>query len=90
MTGSTPCVGDAVLLEDSQVQNNLPMDGAEWIELFVKEMMSATSIDDARFRTTRLLEGLDKSISSRIGSEAAQNFQKVTISKFTPIFLLDH
>ncbi|XP_022889765.1 uncharacterized protein LOC111405207 isoform X2 [Olea europaea var. sylvestris] len=74
--GSTPCVGDAVLLEDSQVQNNLPMDGAEWIELFVKEMMSATSIDDARFRTTRLLEGLDKSISSRIGSEAAQNFQK--------------
>ncbi|KAL2463032.1 Ubiquitin system component Cue protein [Forsythia ovata] len=74
--GATPIVGHAVLLEDSQVQNNLPLDGAEWVELFVKEMMSASSIDDARVRATRVLESLEKSISDRAGAEAAQNFQK--------------
>ncbi|CAA3032098.1 uncharacterized protein LOC111391791 isoform X2 [Olea europaea subsp. europaea] len=74
---ATPTVGDAVLLEDSQVQNNLPVDGAEWVELVVKEMMSATSLDDARFRATRVLESLEKSISARAGAEASQNFLKV-------------
>ncbi|XP_022872823.1 uncharacterized protein LOC111391791 isoform X2 [Olea europaea var. sylvestris] len=74
--GATPTLGDAVLLEDSQVQNNLPVDGAEWVELVVKEMMSATSLDDARFRATRVLESLEKSISARAGAEASQNFQK--------------
>lgn len=86
LTGATPTVGDAVLLEDSQVQNNLPVDGAEWVELVVKEMMSATSLDDARFRATRVLGSLEKSISARAGAEASQNFQKVGISKFTHLF----
>lgn len=39
--------------------------------------MTATSIDDARARAARLLESLEKCISSRAGAEAAQNFQKV-------------
>ncbi|XP_070033934.1 uncharacterized protein [Nicotiana tomentosiformis] len=48
---------------------------SEWVELFVREMMSATSIDDARARASRVLESLEKSISSG-SAEAAQNFQK--------------
>ncbi|XP_009602661.1 uncharacterized protein [Nicotiana tomentosiformis] len=59
----------------TSVLNDLPADGAEWVELFVREMMSATSIDDARARASRVLESLEKSISSG-SAEAAQNFQK--------------
>ncbi|XP_055832417.1 uncharacterized protein LOC129901298 [Solanum dulcamara] len=58
------------------VRNNLPADGTEWVELFVREMMSATSTDDARARATRVLESLEKSISASASAEAAQNFQK--------------
>lgn len=61
------------------VLNNLPADGTEWVELFVREMMSATSTDDARARATRVLESLEKSISASASAEAAQNFQKVGI-----------
>ncbi|KAK4374722.1 hypothetical protein RND71_005399 [Anisodus tanguticus] len=60
----------------ASVLNNLPADGTEWVELFVREMMSATSTDDARARATRVLESLEKSISAGASAEAAQNFQK--------------
>ncbi|KAK4375463.1 hypothetical protein RND71_006140 [Anisodus tanguticus] len=60
----------------SSVLNILPADGAEWVELFVREMMSATSTDDARARATRVLESLAKSISAGARAEAAQKFQK--------------
>lgn len=62
--------------ENQSVPSNLPVDGAEWVELFVREMMSATSVDDARARAAKVLEVLEKSISSRAGAEAAQSFQK--------------
>ncbi|XP_057503971.1 uncharacterized protein LOC130787600 [Actinidia eriantha] len=61
---------------DPSVHDNLPMGGAEWVELFVREMMSATSIYDARSRATRVLESLEKSISERAGAEAAQSYHK--------------
>ncbi|XP_050382266.1 uncharacterized protein LOC126799175 [Argentina anserina] len=62
--------------ENTSAPINLPADGAEWVELFVREMMSATSVDDARGRAAKVLEVLEKSISSRAGAVAAQNFQK--------------
>ncbi|KAG6394635.1 hypothetical protein SASPL_145224 [Salvia splendens] len=68
--------GDSVPLQEPQTQNNLPADGAEWVDLFVREMMSATSIDDARFRAASILESLEKSISPRACAEAAQNSYK--------------
>ncbi|XP_015933566.1 uncharacterized protein LOC107459811 [Arachis duranensis] len=49
--------------------SNFPSDGAEWIDLFVREMTCATSIDDARARAARLLEVLEKSISALASSE---------------------
>ncbi|XP_057772816.1 uncharacterized protein LOC130992270 [Salvia miltiorrhiza] len=68
--------GDSVPLQEPQSQNNLPADGAEWVDLFVREMMNASSIDDARFRAASILESLEKSISSRASVETAQSFHK--------------
>lgn len=53
------------------------MDGMEWVELFVREMMSASNIDDARARASRALEALEKSICTRAGAEAAKSFHQV-------------
>lgn len=66
--------GEVVPSEDLK---NLPMDGAEWVELFVREMMSASNIDDARTRASRALEVLEKSICARASAEGAQNFHQV-------------
>lgn len=77
----------AATTENPSVQNNLPADGAEWVELFVREMMSASSVDDARARAAKVLEVLEKSISERAGAEAAQSFQKASIS-FIILFLV--
>lgn len=73
--GEKPTNGPDVRSE-CLLQNNLPADGAEWVELLVREMMSATSVDDARARATRVLESLEQSISVHAGAEAAQNVHK--------------
>lgn len=67
---------DGGIVNTAFVLNNPPADGTEWVELFVREMMSATSTDDARARATIVLESLEKSISASASAEAAQNFQK--------------
>ncbi|KAL0429771.1 UNVERIFIED_CONTAM: hypothetical protein Sradi_0603100 [Sesamum radiatum] len=77
--GATLTGGNAVPLEEPQFQNNLPVDGAEWVDLLVREMMTATSIDDARSRAGRVLESLEKSISTRAGAEVAEGFHKEQI-----------
>ncbi|GAB2210590.1 hypothetical protein Droror1_Dr00015858 [Drosera rotundifolia] len=69
---------EAASSEDLLASRTLQMDGAEWVELFVGEMMSASNIDDARVRAARALEALEKSIFSRATAEAAQNFQQET------------
>lgn len=63
-------------LENSSANEITPRSGAEWVELFVTEMMSATSVDDARCRAMRMLESLEKSISQNSGSQAAQTLYK--------------
>ncbi|XP_058195859.1 uncharacterized protein LOC131312120 isoform X2 [Rhododendron vialii] len=64
---------------DHSAQNSVHMDGAEWVELFVREMTSAASIDDARSRAARVLESLEQSISAQAGAEAAQSHHKVNV-----------
>lgn len=61
--------GEAVLVENSSPQKP-PVDGADWVDLFVREMVSASNIDDARIRASRALELLEKSICERVTSEA--------------------
>ncbi|ESW07756.1 hypothetical protein PHAVU_010G156600 [Phaseolus vulgaris] len=70
--------GNASVPEDQPTLNNhhLPVDGAEWIDFFVREMMVATSVDDARARAARMLEVLEKSISERARAEATDALQK--------------
>nr|KJB66463.1 hypothetical protein B456_010G140800 [Gossypium raimondii] len=48
----------------------------EWVDLFVGEMMGASSVDDAKARASKLLEVLEKSISEHVAKEAAQSFHK--------------
>ncbi|KAJ9548615.1 hypothetical protein OSB04_021158 [Centaurea solstitialis] len=56
--------------EHSQPQSE-PVDGAEWVNLFVREMLSASNMDDARTRASRALELLEKSITERVTAEAS-------------------
>ncbi|KAK1434045.1 hypothetical protein QVD17_10963 [Tagetes erecta] len=67
---------EPVPTEKSLVQGNAPRNGAEWVELFVTEMMNATSVDDAKSRAMSMLECLEKSIRERSDGEAAKSLHK--------------
>jgi arsenate reductase-like glutaredoxin family protein len=56
--------------------NVMNMDGTEWVELFVREMMSASDMTNAKARAARALEALEKSINARSGAEAMQSLQQ--------------
>lgn len=62
--------GNAVPAENSAPQQQQPVNGADWVDLFVREMLSASNIDDARTRASRALELLEKSICERVTTEA--------------------
>ncbi|GJR26128.1 retrovirus-related pol polyprotein from transposon TNT 1-94 [Tanacetum coccineum] len=64
--------GNAVPAENSapQQQQQQPVNGADWVDLFVQEMLSASNIDDARTRASRALELLEKSICERVTTDA--------------------
>ncbi|KAI3803480.1 hypothetical protein L1987_31632 [Smallanthus sonchifolius] len=66
-------------LENSSSNENIPRNGAEWVEMFVTEMTSATSIDDARLRAMRVLESLEKSITERAAGDASETLHKENI-----------
>ncbi|KAF3589161.1 hypothetical protein F2Q69_00028311 [Brassica cretica] len=62
--------------EESKVKRSgkeevLNLDGTEWVELFVREMMNASDMKDAKDRASRALQALEKSIYARAGSDAA-------------------
>lgn len=71
--------GDASASGNQPAENNLPADGPEWIDLFVREMTCATSVDDARARAAKLLEVLEKSISAHASSGAITDLQRVCV-----------
>ncbi|KAF0906035.1 hypothetical protein E2562_009051 [Oryza meyeriana var. granulata] len=70
-----------VLTENPSATENFQTNhhGSEWVELFVREMMSASDIDDARARASRALEALEKSIMERVGTEAVHNLHKENV-----------
>lgn len=78
LPGTETSNGEAAPTQDPSAAKNLSMDSAEWVELFVREMMSASNIDDAKARASRALEVLEKSIRVSASAEAAQSFQQVT------------
>ncbi|KAI3446891.1 hypothetical protein Pfo_003556 [Paulownia fortunei] len=65
--------------EESPAGSNLPVDGAEWVELLVREVLSAPNVEDAKARLSRALEALEKSICANATAEAAKSFQKENI-----------
>lgn len=69
VAGNGVANGEAVLAENPPPQKH-PIDGADWVDLFVREMLSASNMDDARTRASRALEMLEKSIYERVTSEA--------------------
>jgi len=80
--------GEAALPANHPPQQNLEMGGAEWVELFVREMMIASSVDDARSRATKVLESLEQSINVRASAEAAQTYHKENVTLKEQIELL--
>ncbi|KAE8723625.1 calmodulin-like protein 5-like [Hibiscus syriacus] len=66
----------AVTVQNPPASENLPVDGAAWVDLFVREMKSATSMEDAKARASRLLAVLENSISKRAAVETVQSFHK--------------
>lgn len=87
LSGTETSNGEAAPTQDPSAAKNPSMDSAEWVELFVREMMSASNIDDAKARASRALEVLEKSIRVSVSAEAAQSFQQV-ISLLLFTFLL--
>ncbi|KVI01335.1 uncharacterized protein LOC112500598 [Cynara cardunculus var. scolymus] len=61
--------GEAMPFDNSPPPKQ-PVDGADWVDLFVREMLSASNMDDARTRASRALELLEKSIRERVTTEA--------------------
>ncbi|KAL3637427.1 hypothetical protein CASFOL_018595 [Castilleja foliolosa] len=71
--------GEAAPREEPPVETNLPVDGAEWVELLVREVLSASNVDDAKARLSRALEALEKSICGNATAEAVKSFQEESI-----------
>jgi hypothetical protein len=61
--------------ENPVPKNPVPASGEQWVDLLVKEMTSATSVDDAKSRAGRVLETLQKVISDQVTEEAAKGFE---------------
>lgn len=60
---------------DAGKVNQGQSEGSEWVELFVREMLSAANLDDAKDRATRALEAFEKTVLSRSAS-VFEEFQK--------------
>lgn len=88
VSGAVAANGESSGNDDLSGQNNLPSQGADWVELFVREMMSASNMEDAKARASRVLEVLEKSICSRASTEAAQSFQQVWCLLIVSIHLI--
>lgn len=56
--------------------DNLAPGITQWVEILMNEMASASNPDDAKARTSRVLEAFQKSTVSCISTEAMQRFQK--------------
>ncbi|KAK7264894.1 hypothetical protein RJT34_32507 [Clitoria ternatea] len=77
VVGEAKCDAEVVASEEDPVaEQDNPLNGAEWVELLVKEMMNASNMDDAKARASRVLEALEKSICARACTETERNFHQ--------------
>ncbi|KAE8655502.1 Detected protein of confused Function [Hibiscus syriacus] len=71
LTNDGEAAAAAVTVQNPPASENLPVDGAVWVGLFVREMMSATSMDDAKSCASILLAILENSISKQAAEGTA-------------------
>ncbi|XP_072963141.1 uncharacterized protein [Typha angustifolia] len=67
---------DGGLAAHTSLMENIPTDGSGWVDLFVREISTASNLADARHRAFKLLEILEKSIVVHTGSGPAESFHK--------------
>ncbi|KAI3900703.1 hypothetical protein MKW92_003337 [Papaver armeniacum] len=60
-------------------QDGLQENGSGWVELFVRDIMTASTMDDAKARASKLLEALRKSIRFDVSMEVAGNIQQENV-----------
>lgn len=69
--------GGSAQIEGSSGGSTIPANGAEWVELLVREvLLNASNVEDAKARVAQALEALEKSICANATEEAAQSFRK--------------
>ncbi|XP_060172042.1 uncharacterized protein LOC132603141 [Lycium barbarum] len=71
--------GGPTPVEDSSAAKELHMEKTEWVEVIVREMSSASNIDDAKARASRVLEVYEKSICAHAAEASARVFQQENI-----------
>lgn len=67
----------AAPVESVPSAESLRSSSTQWVEILVNEMMNASDTGDAKARASRVLEVFERSVTSRIGAETLQSFQKV-------------
>ncbi|GJN40319.1 hypothetical protein PR202_gb29522 [Eleusine coracana subsp. coracana] len=68
---------------------SLPSSSTQWVDILVNEMAAASNTDDAKDRASRVLEVFERSITSCIGAEPLQSFQKaISLLTLEALFLL--
>ncbi|KAG2324570.1 hypothetical protein Bca52824_007298 [Brassica carinata] len=58
----------------------LPASADDWVSLLVREVTQSTGTDDAKVRTERVLEALEKTLSARAHQEAGKKFQEESVA----------
>ncbi|KAF5459191.1 hypothetical protein F2P56_023169 [Juglans regia] len=67
--GEVTTDGHVVADEKLSTLHNPIMDATDWVELFVRDLMSASNVDDARARTSIFFEILERSIHACASAE---------------------
>ncbi|KAL1547952.1 hypothetical protein AAHA92_16251 [Salvia divinorum] len=63
---------------ESSCGSSLPVNGAEWVELLVGQVIYASNVEDARKRVAQALESLQKSVCENVIT-GVQSFQKESL-----------
>lgn len=83
----TEGTGSQIPEQEAQGVNNMNqnfdysnvIDGSEWVDLFVREMMAASNLDDARVRAARILEAFERNITAN--SRAAKEHEVASLKE---------
>lgn len=73
MAGSM--VGSASGMPNTTI--NLPVDGPGWVELLLKELTSASDMNDAKTRVSKILELFEKFVAAHASHEPLESLCKV-------------